>query len=119
MTEQSMLEGISKTMGRMGVSAIQIGSQTIDIPVPKSLKSLRGMGDTVKLGDRVLVLEDGKVYPNTRTEGVISLIAKAPEIGKGVYDIVVTSDNGNPASFYVGTGYTRTFKLMKTLAMHR
>jgi co-chaperonin GroES (HSP10) len=57
-------------MGSLGVSAISFGSKTIKLKAPaKQKKSLKGFGDTVKVGDIVYpmwtkskVVKDGDKY---------------------------------------------------------
>ena len=43
----------------MGVNQVKIGETLFDIPQPKSRKTLKGYGDTIKVGDVVFITLDG------------------------------------------------------------
>lgn len=87
--------------GSMGVSQIKIGSTIIDVPKPKSRKTLKGYGNTIKVGDVVFITIDGW------TDGPVRM----DFIGLNDKSIRFTESNGSqPSALYAHGSWRRTFK---------
>ena len=98
---------LSSTFGAVGISAIKIGNTVIPIAAPKTRTTLKGYGDTIKVGDIAYwdVIENGKV---TWSEGPFRV-----EAISGTEDpwfSYLLPSGRIPSANYVGDTWRRSFR---------